>query len=68
MRKLLTAALLGTSFALVACGEDAAEETADTAITEPAPAPTDTPAPTPTDTETPEPEPEPEPADGADDY
>lgn len=68
MRKLLTAALFGTSLALAACG-DAAEEADETAATDTALPPADTPAPEPTDTETPEPtdtptpEPEPEPAD-----
>lgn len=52
MRKLLTAAVLGTSLALAAC--DTAEDTtaADTATL---PLPDETPTPAPTDTETPEP-------------
>ena len=56
MRKLLTATLLATSFALAACG-DRADEPADTATTVPtdAPAPTDTMPPEPTDTPTDEP-------------
>lgn len=75
MRKLLTAAVLGTSLALAACdtaeeAEPAAEDTtaADTATLPlpdetPTPAPTDTATPEPADTATPEPAEE-----GADDY
>lgn len=75
MRKLLTAAVLGTSLALVACGtaeeaEPAAEDTTapDTATL---PMPDETPTPAPADTATPEPAdtPTPEPAEeGADEY
>jgi hypothetical protein len=64
MRKLLTATLLGTSFALAACGDSYSEEegeayddtaaTADTGYTAPAPEPTE-PGPEPTGTDTPEP-------------
>ena len=70
MRKLLTAALLGSSLALAGCGdsydedESADEYSSDTAAgdayEEPTPAPTATdtaPAPEPTDGDTPEPEP-----------
>lgn len=75
MRKLLIAAVLGTSLALAACdtaeeAEPAAEDTT-AADTDTLPLPDETPTPAPTDTPTPEPTdtPTPEPAEeGADDY